>query len=109
MRYRIEILTPEGAFRFKAGPNEFILDAAREAGCPLAAMCVEGWCVTCAGRLIEGEVDHSKATRYFAEDREAGFVLLCTAMPRSDLKIQSHQAQAMSRHRASHGLPSPPH
>jgi len=39
--------------------------------------------MTCAGQMINsGEVDQSEADMYFPEDREAGFVLLCTAKPR---------------------------
>ena len=107
MAYRVELLTPEGVVRFEAEHEEFILDAAKDAGCPLPATCLQGWCITCGGRLLMGQVDHSQATRYYPQDEEAGFVLLCCATPRSDLKIQTHLADEMAAHRAAHHLPAP--
>ncbi|MEE9276561.1 MAG: 2Fe-2S iron-sulfur cluster-binding protein [bacterium] len=107
MGYRVELLTPEGAVRFQAERDEFILDAAKEVGCPLPATCLQGWCITCAGRLLEGEADHSQATRFYPQDRQAGFVLLCCATACSNLKIRTHQADAMANHRAAHRLPHP--
>ena len=54
-----------------------------------------------------GAVDQSAARRYYGEDREAGFVLLCTARARSDLVLVTGQADAMRAHRAALGLPAP--
>ena len=63
--------------------------------------------MTCAGKLIKGCVDQSAADSYFPEDRAAGFVLLCTAKPLSELRIRTHQQEEMRRHRVSLGLPAP--
>ena len=66
----------------------------------LPAICHQGRCLTCAARLIAGEVDQSAAASYFDQDRAAGFALLCTARPRSNLVLQTHQQWEMrlSRH-----------
>ena len=99
---------PDGERTITVRPNEHIWDAALAAGIVLPALCHQGRCLTCAGRLIDGgEVDQSDSVSYFPEDREAGFVLLCTAKPRSDLRIRTHQADEMRRFRRQLNLPAP--
>ena len=57
--------------------------------------------------MIEGRLDHSDARRYYAADEEAGFALVCTAKPLSDLRLRTSQTAAMREHRRRHGLPAP--
>src|SRR5439155_1007553 len=52
-----------------------------------------------------GEWDQSASLRYFPQDRAAGSILLCTARPRSDLVIRTHQREAL---RAARPAFSPP-
>ena len=52
-------------------------------------------------------MDQSAAASYFDADRAAGFTLLCTARPRTDLIIKTHRQDAMRKHRQAHGLPAP--
>jgi len=88
--------------------DEFIFTAAFRAGLDLPCMCLQGWCITCAGRVEGGgEWDQSASLRYFPEDREAGFILLCSARPRSDLVVRTHQRVPMRDHRLCRGLPTP--
>ncbi len=102
------LLTPEGEHTLPVGQDEHILDAAAMAGIALPTICRQGRCLTCAGKLVgAGEVDQSASHTYFPEDRKAGFVLLCTGRPRSDLKIRTHQETQMRAHRLRHGLPAP--
>lgn len=98
---------PEGERTLEVDEGEHILSAAQMAGISLPAICRQGRCLTCAGRVLHGKVDQTGSDAYFPEDREAGFALLCTAKPRSDLKIQTHQELEMRRHRLAHGLPAP--
>jgi hypothetical protein len=60
-------------------------------------------------RLIEVSRDGHiwDAVTYFPEDREAGFVLLCTGKPRSALRIRTHQANEMRQFRRQKKLPAP--
>lgn len=101
-------MTPDGeTARVPVREDEYLLFAARRAGLSLPSTCLQGWCTTCAGRIVEGEVDQSEAFRYYEEDAEAGFVLLCSAYPRSDLVVETHRKEAMREHRRGHGLPAP--
>ncbi len=106
--FKVILVTPRGEFRILVRSDQHIWDAAKEAGITLPAICHQGRCLTCAGRLLEaGEVDQSDSGQYFPEDREAGFVLLCTGKPRSDLRIKTHEQTEMRKFRVSRGLPAP--
>ncbi|MGH7429146.1 MAG: 2Fe-2S iron-sulfur cluster-binding protein [Candidatus Methylomirabilaceae bacterium] len=83
------------------------MDAARRAGLVLPSLCEQGWCTTCAAKILEGEVDQTDSLRYYSQDRAAGFALLCTGKPRSNLRLQTHAAAEMRRFRRRMGLPAP--
>ena len=87
--------------------DEYLLDAAAAAGLELPFMCLQGWCTTCAGRVLDGQVDQSEALRIYPQDQAAGFVLLCSAFARSNLRILTHQKEELRALRQSFGLPSP--
>ncbi|MFQ5737474.1 MAG: 2Fe-2S iron-sulfur cluster-binding protein [Acidobacteriota bacterium] len=107
-RYAVELITPdEKVVRIQVAANETIWDAAARAGFELPHTCLQGWCLSCAGKVLQGEFDQSQALRYFGADRKARFILLCTAQPRGDLRILTHQKAAMQRHRVHSGLPAP--
>ena len=107
--YRVVLRLPDGSSReIEVAANMHIWDAAHFAGIELPSICHQGRCLTCAGRLLKpGEFDSSDAAAYFPEDRAEGFILLCTALPRSDLEIQTHQQFAMRQYRRRLGLPAP--
>jgi ferredoxin len=106
--YRIVLETPDGPREILVNRDEFIWDAAARNGLDLPAICHHGRCLTCAGRLVgEGKFDQSASESYYPEDLAAGFVLLCSAQPRSDARIQTHQQDQMREHRRNLGLPAP--
>jgi ferredoxin len=105
--YPVTFVGASGEVRAEAADDEYLLDAAAAAGLDLPSMCLQGWCLTCAGRILEGRADQSEARRVYPQDEEAGFVLLCSAYPRSSLRIVTHQKEAMRAHRRSLGLPAP--
>jgi ferredoxin len=105
--FQVILETPEGVRHLACGKDEFLWDAAARQGVLLPSICFQGRCLTCAGKLVEGKVDQSSADTYFREDEEAGFVLLCRARPRSNLRIRTHQALEMRAHRLAYGLPAP--
>jgi ferredoxin len=107
-RFRATFRLPDSTGRdVTVAPDEHLLDAGLAAGLDLPYSCLQGWCLTCAARLVEGEVDQSDSTRYYAEDRRAGFVLPCTGRPRSNVVLVTHARDAMRRAREQYGLPFP--
>ncbi|MGH6943635.1 MAG: 2Fe-2S iron-sulfur cluster-binding protein [Geminicoccaceae bacterium] len=106
--YEVELVLPDGeTARLEVSADESVWDAATRAGITLPSMCLQGWCTTCAGRVLEGEFDPSEALRYYPQDQRAGFILLCTARPRSRMRIVTHQKEEMRAHRHRQGLPTP--
>jgi ferredoxin len=107
--FDVHLLLPEGEERsMRVRRDEHIWDAAFNTGIILPALCHQGRCLTCAGRIENGgEVDQSDSVSYFPEDRKDGFVLLCTGKPRTSLRIRTHQANEMRKFRRENRLPSP--
>jgi ferredoxin len=105
--YQVVFDLPSGEVTIQVRSDEFILDAARRAGLDLPSLCERGWCMTCATRIVSGSVDQSASFRYYDADRQAGFVLICTARPRSDLRLRPYAVEAMRAHRDAHHLPAP--
>jgi ferredoxin len=106
--FEIQLLLPDGERAIHASGEQHIWDAALEQGVTLPALCHQGRCLTCAARLENGGVvDQSDSVTYFDADRRAGFVLLCTGKPRSNLRIRTHQAEGMREFRRGQKLPAP--
>jgi ferredoxin len=106
--FQVELLHDAQTRAIQVSSDEHIWDSAFKAGIVLPALCHQGYCLTCAGRLENGgQVDQADSEQYYPDDREAGFVLLCTGKPRSNLRIRTHQAKAMREFRNSKNLPAP--
>ncbi|MCS7222436.1 MAG: 2Fe-2S iron-sulfur cluster-binding protein [Anaerolineae bacterium] len=109
--YPVTLVFPDGReVTLQVDEGTFILDAAAAAGIDLPHTCLQGWCLTCAAQSLDGNavcVDHSAARRYFPEDAEGGFVLLCTGRPRGACRLATHRAQAMKAYRRQRGRPAP--
>lgn len=107
MRHAITLIMPTGEYVLEADEDEYILDVGRREGLDLPSTCLQGWCLSCSAYLDRGEVDQSEAFRYFQEDRDSGFILLCSAKARSDLRIRTGAKEAMIQQRLAFGLPTP--
>src|SRR5881275_2484197 len=107
--FLVELLLPNGKQQsIQVVPEDHLWDAAFNAGIVLPALCHQGYCLTCAGHVENrGEIDQSDSLTYFPEDREAGFVLLCTGKPRSALRIRTHQQKQMREFRKQKNLLAP--
>lgn len=87
--YNVEIRHEGKASTLTIAGDETILSAAANAGLELPSSCNAGVCTTCAGRLIKGEVDPGDSMGLSPDLQDKGFVLLCAAMPASDLVIET--------------------
>ncbi len=74
--------------------DEYILNAVEATGEKLPVGCRYGGCITCAARLISGEVVQPLAVGLKPWQAEKGYVLLCVALARSDcvfeVGVESH-------------------
>ncbi len=104
----VTVILPGGhEASFTVAADEYILDAALEAGLDIPYRCLQGWCLSCAARVRAGRINVDDSRRYYPGDREEGFALLCTGRPESDLVLESHARDAMAESRKRRGLPYP--
>jgi len=68
--------------------DQFVLDAAREAGLRLPSSCAKGMCGTCKCRLVSGTVEMTPAGGIRQREIDQGLILICCAKPTSDLVIE---------------------
>ena len=87
-------LANRGGRSFEVDGEEPLLDTLEEHGVSLPYGCRYGGCISCAAKLLDGEVDQSRGVALNGRQMSDGYVLLCVARPRSDctldVGVESH-------------------
>lgn len=90
--YTVEFQHQGSIHTLQVPENETILSVADAAGLGLPSSCNAGVCTTCAGKITNGgTVEQTDVMGVSTELQQQGYVLLCAAYPRSDLKIETEQ------------------
>lgn len=94
--YTVEIHHQGSTHTLQVPEDKIILDVALEAGLDLPSSCRAGVCTTCAAQIIgSGSVEQSDGMGLGPELQKEGYVLLCVAYPRSDLKLETEKEDAV--------------
>lgn len=65
-----------------------LLEQLRDQGVDLPYGCEYGGCITCAAKLVEGEVDQRRQVALNNRQIDNGYVILCVARATSDITLE---------------------
>jgi ferredoxin len=65
-----------------------LLDSLRDQGVDLPYGCRYGGCITCAAKLVAGQVDQRRQVALNNRQIARGYVILCVARPLTDISLE---------------------
>lgn len=87
MMHRIIIANRDGA-TYEVDHRRTLLVSLSEQGVDLPYGCRYGGCITCAAKLVSGEVDQQGQVALNNRQINDGYVILCVARPLSDCTLE---------------------
>ncbi len=85
------VVTIEKETDFPCEPNQTILEAAFEHGVALSHGCKNGFCGSCKGQIVAGQISYrnNDAGGLTEDERLKGECLLCKAIPSEDITLKA--------------------
>ena len=81
-------LANRGNASYQVSGRRPLLDELRDQGVDLPYGCKYGGCITCAAKLIEGEIDQRAQVALNNRQIADGYVILCVARAQSDCTLE---------------------
>ena len=85
--FKVEISNRRGK-SYKVEDKRPLLDSLKEQGVDLPYGCKYGGCITCAAKLVYGEVDQKRQVALNNRQINDGYIILCVARPKSNLILE---------------------
>jgi ferredoxin len=86
-RFAVTLANREGR-TFEVAEDAPLLESLEAHGVSLPYGCRYGGCISCAAKLLTGEVDQSRGVALNRRQMALGYVLLCVARPVSDCTLE---------------------